>query len=260
MNIVVKHGINSQISNWWRLLIPCYAPERWTISLIHPRELEIFFRNKQSVIWLQWVLHLSLAQQLSSIFLSMYWLLATFMSCKKRVWEPADVVVYHWSKPTLGRTWFEVEIKILFKSFIWRHCLFKQRPLLLYQMVSAVLYIETSITCWHKTFFYLWIHRISILWYRNKDEWRKNLLKQSRWASRYHFHLSPSSLHQNHQGKMFPCCDIRQFLSLQGGINCGKAEGAWFRLTGGIYDNLESRITRAWCFPVAIMQSLSSLW
>ena len=139
-NIIVKHGISIQISNWWRLLIPCYAPERCTISLIHPRELEILFRNKQSVIWLQRVLHLSLAQQLSSIFLSMYWLLATFMSCKKRVWEPADVVVYHWSKPTLGRTWFEVEIKILFKSFIWRHCLFKQRPLLLYQMVSMVLY------------------------------------------------------------------------------------------------------------------------
>ena len=99
-----------------------------------------FFRNKQSVIWLQWVLHLSLAQQFSSIFLSMYRFLATFMFCKKKVLEPADVMVYHWSKPTLGRTWFEVEIKILFKSFIWRHCLFKQRPLLLYQMVSTVLY------------------------------------------------------------------------------------------------------------------------
>ena len=42
-NIIVKHGISSQISYWWRLLIPCYAPERWTISLIQPRELEMFF-------------------------------------------------------------------------------------------------------------------------------------------------------------------------------------------------------------------------
>ena len=32
---------------------------------------------------------------------------------QKKVLEPADVMVYHWSKPTLGRTWFEVEIKIL---------------------------------------------------------------------------------------------------------------------------------------------------
>ena len=84
-NIIVKHGISSQISYWWRLLIPCYAPERWTISLIHPRELEILFRYKQSVIWLQRVLHLSLAQQLSFIFLSMYWFLATFMFRKKSI-------------------------------------------------------------------------------------------------------------------------------------------------------------------------------
>ena len=88
-------------------------------------------------------------------YIYQYWLLATVMFCKQKVLEPADVVVYYWSKPTLGRTWFEVEIKILFKSFIWRHCLFKQRPLLLYQMVSAVLYIETSITCWHKTLFHI---------------------------------------------------------------------------------------------------------
>ena len=87
MSIVVKHGINSQISKWWWLLLPCYAPERWTISLIHARELEILFRNKQNVIWLQRVLHLSLAQQFSSIFLSMYRFLATFMFCKKKYWN-----------------------------------------------------------------------------------------------------------------------------------------------------------------------------
>ena len=87
-NIIVKHGISSQISYWWRLLIPCYAPERWTISLIHPRELEILFRNKQNVIWLQRVLHLSLAKQLSSIFLSMYWFfLAILMFAKKKYWN-----------------------------------------------------------------------------------------------------------------------------------------------------------------------------
>ena len=144
MNIIVKHGISSQIYYRWRLLIPCYAPERWTISLIHPRELEILFRNKQNVIWLQRVLHLSLAQQLSFIFLSMYWFLATFMFRKKRVFEPADVMVYYWSKPTLGRTWFEVEIKILLKSFCWRHCLFKQRPLPWHQSVSIVLHTRSK--------------------------------------------------------------------------------------------------------------------
>ena len=39
----------------------------------------------------------------------------------KNILEPADVMVNYWSKPTLGRTWFEVEIKILLKRFIWRH-------------------------------------------------------------------------------------------------------------------------------------------